>query len=538
MAVPFVVNEIIVSPGPRHAEAVQLLRLVAEQEGVDINETKHSRDLARVLHDTRYARTPRSFVLTDRPGDYRVGGPWDAPTIVDKCSRHDPELGIMIQLNHVYSAHAALGATPITIGHGTGGFSPISIGHSTGGFSPISIGHSTGGFSPISIGHGTYLPFDQGEDDQELTPSGALDDYGIVGSGGRQPVEWVGEAPTRRPDSSFTGPDRRPVVVTLDTGIGVNEWWYGTDPQTKERTWKNGVTRGLSLDGVKVGYSDRATDPELKGIKWGELTGVLDTHSGHGTFIAGLIRQVCPDADIRAVRIMGSNGIANEYELLRCLLVLAELVTRHRKGRPGGMAVDVIVMSLGYQHESLADVKYDGFMLPVLRELGKCGVSVVAAAGNSASTQPVYPAAFTPYKGGVVPAPEVDCVPVTSVGSLNPNSTVALYSNSGPWVNAWEKSAAVVSTMPTTLDGGAQPTISFIDSQGHTRETVDLDDFSSGFGVWSGTSFAAPVFAGKVAAALLATGRLAQGLPAAEVSAIVTELASRTRPHRTARAAK
>ncbi len=36
---------------------------------------------------------------------------------------------------------------------------------------------------------------------------------------------------------------------------------------------------------------------------------------------------------------------------------------------------------------------------------------------------------------------------------------------------------------------------------------MDPDDFSSGFGVWSGTSFAAPVLAGEVAAALAAAVR-------------------------------
>ncbi|HEX2705227.1 MAG TPA: hypothetical protein VHM65_05670, partial [Candidatus Lustribacter sp.] len=36
------------------------------------------------------------------------------------------------------------------------------------------------------------------------------------------------------------------------------------------------------------------------------------------------------------------------------------------------------------------------------------------------------------------------------------------------------------------------------------RATVDPDDLSGGFGIWSGTSFAAPVLAGELAAHLAA----------------------------------
>jgi hypothetical protein len=43
---------------------------------------------------------------------------------------------------------------------------------------------------------------------------------------------------------------------------------------------------------------------------------------------------------------------------------------------------------------------------------------------------------------------------------------------------------------------------------GQVRSTLDPDDFSCGFGTWSGTSFSAPVLAGEIAEDLLSQGSL------------------------------
>jgi subtilisin family serine protease len=88
------------------------------------------------------------------------------------------------------------------------------------------------------------------------------------------------------------------------------------------------------------------------------------------------------------------------------------------------------------------------------------------------------------------------------VGALNPDGTIALFSNDGPWVRYLRPGAALVSTLPTTLDGSMEATNRMVDERGEERSAIDPDGFQSGFAVWSGTSFAAPVFAGQLAARL------------------------------------
>jgi subtilisin family serine protease len=111
----------------------------------------------------------------------------------------------------------------------------------------------------------------------------------------------------------------------------------------------------------------------------------------------------------------------------------------------------------------------------------------------------MYPAAFTPWPGGPVTQPDPKFVPVVSVGALNPNRTVAMFSNAGGWVACHRRGAAVVSTFPR-INGSAQATASTVVDG--VRATIDPDDFTAGFAVWSGTSFAGPALAGEIAAAL------------------------------------
>jgi subtilisin family serine protease len=203
-----------------------------------------------------------------------------------------------------------------------------------------------------------------------------------------------------------------------------------------------------------------------------------------------------------AWRIVGSDGPVVESDLVKALGAIAEIARRHRDGEEGGHPVDVLSLSMGYYHETPDDLLFDPTMYDIMRLLGECGVSVVCSAGNDATARPMFPAAFTPWadgKGGV--APTTDVVPVVSVGALNPNGSDALFSNAGPWVRAYAPGAAVMSTLPP-FQGGLEPQAR-TEAYMRTRESIDPDDFSGSFALWSGTSFSAPLFAGRVAAELV-----------------------------------
>jgi len=219
----------------------------------------------------------------------------------------------------------------------------------------------------------------------------------------------------------------------------------------------------------------------------------LESDFGHGTFSAGLIRQIAPDALILLFRVMHDDGTINGDHILNALGWINDGRTADGEAtvdhpRP---EVDVICLPLGFEFES-KDATFTKWLGEVLGDLGDRGVQVVASAGNDSTDQPTYPAAFAV-------ADKRPRTPLVSVGALNPNGrTRAHYSNYGDWVTDWAVGTSVVSTFPL-VDGVANAELG---GEGNW-ESVDPDDFTGGFSRWSGTSFAATAFAGMLGQALL-----------------------------------
>jgi hypothetical protein len=333
------------------------------------------------------------------------------------------------------------------------------------------------------------------------------DSYLFSGGDPRTPVAVV-LAPPRRRSAGECRADygRRPVVAVLDTGVRAHPWLDVTgDP---------GGGYGLAADGfVTVDYAiqdairragehardhgDRPRqvirDPWDAPVAENPLVGELSPALGHGTFIAGIVRQVVPDARVLAVRIIHSDDVCYEGDVICALRHLATRIALAADGDPAAM-IDVVSLSFGYFAESAADLVLTSGLWQAIEILLDLGVVVVAAAGNYSTSRPFYPAAFA-----IQPAP----VPVISVGALNPNGTKAVFSNEGNWVTAWAQGAAVVSAYPVDANASRTPELRVRALARADRESLDPDDYSGGFAVWSGTSFSAPGLAALIAGSLL-----------------------------------
>jgi hypothetical protein len=387
------------------------------------------------------------FWRDDRPAD-RAPDPWAAYVVLNDA------LGDRVR--HYDLDHLVLSASPIA------GGAPVSNGPSIG--APVSNGPSVGG------GLALY-------------------------TGNRDPVAVLMPQPVRPKAASLPGGER-PVVAVLDTGFGPHPWWNGQDPADP-------IIEGAQdfqdiLAAIEVGQLSPTqptplTTPDETQDEIDPLLGLIDSHSGHGTFVAGLVHQLCPAAKILALRVLHSDGFSTESAVVLALNWLVEQVNAGRR-------IDVVSMSLGFYAET-ASVPEVEQVRTLIEQLTALGVLVVAAAGNDATMRPFMPAAFALGPGAASTGVEL----LTAIGARNAaGRTTAAFSNWGEWVTAWAPGNALVSTVPV-WEGAATGDLELLDAAGlgpDEREGPDPDDLRSGFAVWAGTSFATPVVAGILADAL------------------------------------
>jgi hypothetical protein len=230
-------------------------------------------------------------------------------------------------------------------------------------------------------------------------------------------------------------------VAIIDTGITAEDRTDG---------WLKTVPRLLADIDPLTAFPFPASDP------------YLDLDAGHGTFVAGLVQRVAPDAEITVYRAIDSDGIASE------VAVACEMIRAVKEG------AQIVNLSLGCQTPDDTPPIAIAAALEVIGELERetgHQVLVIAAAGNYGDTRPCWPAAFR----GVV-----------SVAALAPDMMPAQFSSRGFWVTCSTIGQGLRSTF---VEGQLSPLVS------HQATVFGPDSWA----VWSGTSFTAPQIAGELA---------------------------------------
>ncbi|MCA2213196.1 S8 family peptidase [Jidongwangia harbinensis] len=243
--------------------------------------------------------------------------------------------------------------------------------------------------------------------------------------------------------------------------------------------------------GIRVVVLDTGFDPAAATLSWmrdvqgdpdpGLGAAVLPRYAGHGTFIAGVVRAMAPRAEVIVRQAFGPLGVVMESDLV------AALERTLRYDQP-----DVINLSGGTNVESVRGPSLlNAFYERVFRRYP--GVALIAAAGNDNSRRHFWPAAASW---------------ATGVGALAPDwRSRAPFSNHGSWVDVYAPGQHLINAFPSGPYVYQEPP--------RTGTQVQF----AGMASWSGTSFAAPVVAGLVAARMSRTG---ENGPAA-VAALLAE---------------
>lgn len=196
----------------------------------------------------------------------------------------------------------------------------------------------------------------------------------------------------------------------------------------------------------------------------------LRSHAGHGTFVAGIIRQHAPGARILMRKVLDERGTVTDHDLADALRELVDT------------KVQLVNLSLGGYGHDAGGLPLTEAAIETLR-VKRPDLVIVAGAGNDGVEQQFYPAALKDVIG---------------VAALDEHGRRACFSNHGPWVNAAAAGVRAVSAFVEVEDVTLWPAAA-PDCLGEG----DPGEVSfHGFAAWSGTSAAAPRVTGAIAAAI------------------------------------
>jgi hypothetical protein len=192
----------------------------------------------------------------------------------------------------------------------------------------------------------------------------------------------------------------------------------------------------------------------------------IHPYAGHGTFVAGVISCLAPETRIEVEGALTLGGAIWESRIVRQL----------DEALGDDDHPQLISISAG-THTWCDRPPLSFAMLAVKHRLAdRDDVLVIAAAGNDASDEKFWPAAFSW---------------AVSVGSVDPDRKVSDFSNYGKhWVKIYARGRDLVNAFPIGTYTCHEPPHVGVHRRFH------------GLAQWSGTSFSTPIVTGLVAAAM------------------------------------
>lgn len=225
--------------------------------------------------------------------------------------------------------------------------------------------------------------------------------------------------------------------------------WRASDRRVRVGVLDTGVSQqSTALRSRVVAWqnvaSDRRDPFDAPSGSDSNRNGKRDEAVGHGSMVAGIVAQVAPFAQIVSCRVADSDGQSDAWAIVKGLATSVSY------------GCEVVNISLGSPERIVA-------ISDVLDWVESKGAVVVAAAGNEGKEGAYHPAALS------------EAILVTGVDALD---------RKAPFSN-WDRKAAQCA--PAT--------------------GVKSAWWNGSVGVWSGTSFAAPLVAGAIADALRSVPR-------------------------------
>jgi subtilisin family serine protease len=300
--------------------------------------------------------------------------------------------------------------------------------------------------------------------DRELGEGAATPNHILTVSGEASPCAATD------PIEVYEGTEPFPPVCPSNSGAGVRIFIADTGrlPDADTHPWLAGV------DGV-----DDPASPEFHG-------GMLGPYTGHGTFVAGVLRCMAPAAEIYIGDVFATAGSAKESDFAITL----------QAALSGGW--DIFHLSIASPTRKNLPLLSFGEWLKLVEQ--RKGTACVAPAGNSGTSRPHWPGASR----------HVACVGALAAGGRSRAS----FSNYGGWVDAYAIGRDIVNAYAS-----GQFDIAMAPYHGQVRRFY-------GMAKWNGTSFSSPILTGLIAARMWRSGENASEAAAA----LLAEARSRAIP--------